>query len=185
MADWLIYWMNNSLRAAGRANGDGTRKTRTRDRPRAVPAPEANAELQANIDVCQLTWVSLFIGISLSAYTVLQAFVWRVQILVYWLTKFFFLSTEKKVNNTCKCKEQEWKVPSTAPGWCTWISLGLFKSHGTSIWAPRSFFLQHCISLWKRRRAYLLWTIGWLCSRQPEAETQVWPLFKTTVNCPC
>nr|CAB3455263.1 unnamed protein product [Digitaria exilis] len=39
------------LRAAGgRANGDGTRKTRTRDRPRAVPAPEANAELQANID---------------------------------------------------------------------------------------------------------------------------------------
>ncbi|PWZ27934.1 putative serine/threonine-protein kinase [Zea mays] len=36
--------------AGGRANGDGTRKTRTRDRPRAVPAPEANAELQANID---------------------------------------------------------------------------------------------------------------------------------------
>jgi cyclin-dependent kinase 12/13 len=45
--------MDNSLRAAGgRANGDGTRKTRTRDRPRAIPAPEANAELQANIDVC-------------------------------------------------------------------------------------------------------------------------------------
>ncbi|TVU03357.1 hypothetical protein EJB05_51119 [Eragrostis curvula] len=39
------------LRAAGgRANGDATRKTRTRDRPRAVPAPEANAEIQANID---------------------------------------------------------------------------------------------------------------------------------------
>ncbi|KAM3371758.1 hypothetical protein ACQJBY_018922 [Aegilops geniculata] len=39
------------LRAAGnRPNGDGARKTRTRDRPRAVPAPEANAELQANID---------------------------------------------------------------------------------------------------------------------------------------
>ncbi|OEL24519.1 putative serine/threonine-protein kinase [Dichanthelium oligosanthes] len=41
----------DSLRAAGgRANGDGARKTRTRERPRAVPAPEANAELQANID---------------------------------------------------------------------------------------------------------------------------------------
>ncbi|KAJ6796125.1 putative protein kinase superfamily protein [Iris pallida] len=40
------------LRAAGgRANGDGTKKSRTRDRaPRAVPAPEANAELQANLD---------------------------------------------------------------------------------------------------------------------------------------
>ncbi|MQL74139.1 hypothetical protein Taro_006495 [Colocasia esculenta] len=40
------------LRAAsGRINGDGAKKTRTRDRaPRAVPAPEANAELQANID---------------------------------------------------------------------------------------------------------------------------------------
>uniref|UniRef100_A0ACD5YBY3 Uncharacterized protein n=1 Tax=Avena sativa TaxID=4498 RepID=A0ACD5YBY3_AVESA len=39
------------LRAAGnRPTGDGARKTRTRDRPRAVPAPEANAELQANID---------------------------------------------------------------------------------------------------------------------------------------
>ncbi|KXG39386.1 probable serine/threonine-protein kinase At1g54610 [Sorghum bicolor] len=39
------------LRAAGgRANGDGAKKTRTRDRPKAVPAPEANAELQVNID---------------------------------------------------------------------------------------------------------------------------------------
>ncbi|ONK78626.1 uncharacterized protein A4U43_C02F20780 [Asparagus officinalis] len=39
------------LRTAGRAHGDGTKKTRTRDRaPRAVPAPVANAELQANLD---------------------------------------------------------------------------------------------------------------------------------------
>ncbi|XP_078159732.1 protein kinase superfamily protein [Carex rostrata] len=38
------------LRAAGRNNTEGTKKTRTRERPRAVPAPEANAELQANID---------------------------------------------------------------------------------------------------------------------------------------
>ncbi|KAK1319664.1 putative serine/threonine-protein kinase [Acorus calamus] len=40
------------LRAAGgRANGEGAKKTRTRERPvKAVPAPEANAELQANLD---------------------------------------------------------------------------------------------------------------------------------------
>ncbi|KAJ6816758.1 putative protein kinase superfamily protein [Iris pallida] len=45
------------LRAAGgranggRTHGDGTKKTRTRDRAtRAFPAPEANAELQANLD---------------------------------------------------------------------------------------------------------------------------------------
>jgi hypothetical protein len=44
--------MFNSLRATGgRANGDGAKKTRARDRPKAVPAPEANAELQVNIDV--------------------------------------------------------------------------------------------------------------------------------------
>ncbi|XP_020584817.1 probable serine/threonine-protein kinase At1g54610 [Phalaenopsis equestris] len=35
----------------GRANGDRTRKLHNRDRPsRAVPAPEANAEVQANLD---------------------------------------------------------------------------------------------------------------------------------------
>lgn len=38
------------LRAAGRNNAEGTKKTRTRERPKAMPAPEANAEIQANID---------------------------------------------------------------------------------------------------------------------------------------
>ncbi|KAL2458562.1 putative serine/threonine-protein kinase [Forsythia ovata] len=39
------------LRATGRANAEGVKKTRTRERPmRAIPAPDANAELQANID---------------------------------------------------------------------------------------------------------------------------------------
>lgn len=43
------------LRAAWKPNGDGTKKTRTCDRvPRAVPAPEANAELQINLDVCYM-----------------------------------------------------------------------------------------------------------------------------------
>ncbi|XP_020553184.1 probable serine/threonine-protein kinase At1g54610 isoform X2 [Sesamum indicum] len=40
------------LRAAGKAQADGVKKTRTRERGmRAMPAPEANAELQANIDM--------------------------------------------------------------------------------------------------------------------------------------
>nr|GEW45805.1 probable serine/threonine-protein kinase At1g54610 [Tanacetum cinerariifolium] len=40
------------LRAAGKnTNAEGAKKTRTRERhARAIPAPEANAELQANID---------------------------------------------------------------------------------------------------------------------------------------
>ncbi|XP_072998272.1 probable serine/threonine-protein kinase At1g54610 [Typha latifolia] len=39
------------LRHAARANVDGPKKTRTRDRaPKAVPAPNANAELQVNLD---------------------------------------------------------------------------------------------------------------------------------------
>lgn len=39
---------------SGKANVvDGNRRVRARDRGgRAVPAPEANAELQANLDVC-------------------------------------------------------------------------------------------------------------------------------------
>lgn len=40
------------LRAAGKAQADGPKKHRTRDRAvKAFPAPEANAELQSNIDV--------------------------------------------------------------------------------------------------------------------------------------
>ncbi|KAK4477921.1 hypothetical protein RD792_017186 [Penstemon davidsonii] len=39
------------LRAVGKTQADGVRKPRTRERAmRAMPAPEANAELQANID---------------------------------------------------------------------------------------------------------------------------------------
>ncbi|XP_038980944.1 probable serine/threonine-protein kinase At1g54610 [Phoenix dactylifera] len=39
------------LRAPGRANADGVKKARPRDRAaKAVPAPEANAEIQANLD---------------------------------------------------------------------------------------------------------------------------------------
>ncbi|KAF7805171.1 putative serine/threonine-protein kinase [Senna tora] len=38
------------LRAAGKAQVDGVKKPRARDRAKANPAPEANAELQSNID---------------------------------------------------------------------------------------------------------------------------------------
>ncbi|GJN07889.1 hypothetical protein PR202_ga25759 [Eleusine coracana subsp. coracana] len=39
-------WSAGLRAAGGRSNVDGPKKTRTRDRPKAVPAPEANAELQ-------------------------------------------------------------------------------------------------------------------------------------------
>ncbi|KAF9678041.1 hypothetical protein SADUNF_Sadunf08G0170600 [Salix dunnii] len=40
------------LRAVGKASADGVKKARSRDRvARAIPAPEANAELQANLDL--------------------------------------------------------------------------------------------------------------------------------------
>ena len=40
------------LRATSKANPDGVRRSRQRDRAmRGIPAPEANAELQANLDV--------------------------------------------------------------------------------------------------------------------------------------
>lgn len=52
--------VNCRLRAAGRNNADGAKKARMRDRTaRAIPAPEANAELQANIDVCCLKLIFL------------------------------------------------------------------------------------------------------------------------------
>ncbi|GAB2218767.1 hypothetical protein Droror1_Dr00001999 [Drosera rotundifolia] len=38
------------LRHASKTHGDAVKKARPRERPRAIPAPEANAELQANLD---------------------------------------------------------------------------------------------------------------------------------------
>jgi len=57
----------NRLRAAGKAQVDGPKKHRSRDRgAKAFPAPEANAELQSNIDVSliitsmlEMLWFSL------------------------------------------------------------------------------------------------------------------------------
>lgn len=41
------------LRAAGRGNAVGGKKSRSRDRSgRGIAVPEVNAELQENIDVC-------------------------------------------------------------------------------------------------------------------------------------
>lgn len=49
-----IFMLHRLRAAGGRGNGDGVKKTRSRDRAiRAIPALEANAELQANVDVCQ------------------------------------------------------------------------------------------------------------------------------------
>lgn len=52
--NWIFYPYR--LRAANKPQADGAKKTRTRDRAvRAMPAPEANAELQSNLDVRQYT----------------------------------------------------------------------------------------------------------------------------------
>ena len=53
---------------SGKANVvDGTRKVKVRERVgRAIPAPEANAEVQANLDVCQIAFLSLSLSLCLS-----------------------------------------------------------------------------------------------------------------------
>lgn len=58
---YFIWWIFRQ-RAAGKAQADGSKKHhRTRDRAvKAFAAPEANAELQSNIDVCskQMTYIN-------------------------------------------------------------------------------------------------------------------------------
>ena len=51
----LNLFISTRLRAlAGKTRGDTSKKVNIRDRKsRAVPAPEANAELQENIQVCK------------------------------------------------------------------------------------------------------------------------------------
>jgi len=47
-------------RAAGKANAAGVKKSRPRDRSgRGIPVPDSNAEMQANIDVCQISTLFL------------------------------------------------------------------------------------------------------------------------------
>lgn len=61
-----ILWCNQNhhcrLRApGGKINANGSKKMHTRERAsRAVPAPEANAELQVNITVCQASMIADF-----------------------------------------------------------------------------------------------------------------------------
>lgn len=40
---------------SGKTNAvDGAKRVRVRERSLAIPAPEANAEIQTNLDVCQI-----------------------------------------------------------------------------------------------------------------------------------
>lgn len=54
----------------GKANAvDGARRVRARERSRAIPAPEANAEIQTNLDVCLIHCYFCFVSSnSASAY---------------------------------------------------------------------------------------------------------------------
>lgn len=71
MLDLEWYWLNkNRIKSnfifrqrglSGKANAvDGVRRVRARERVgRAVPAPEANAEIQGNLDVCEMSFLLL------------------------------------------------------------------------------------------------------------------------------
>lgn len=49
---YIVSFIACRLRAASKAQGDNKKRQRMRDRAvRAFPAPEANAEVQANINV--------------------------------------------------------------------------------------------------------------------------------------
>lgn len=53
-------------RAANKVHADGPKRTRARDRAvRAFPAPDANAELQSNLDVCNSCTISCVICVPL------------------------------------------------------------------------------------------------------------------------
>lgn len=54
----IIHFRQRGLNGKAHAV-DGTKKVRNRDRvSRAMPAPEANAELQTNLDVCEICFTS-------------------------------------------------------------------------------------------------------------------------------
>lgn len=66
LAKWWIIstFIFRQRGLSGKANAvDGARRVRARERGvgRAVPAPEANAEIQANLDVCEMSFVLLHI----------------------------------------------------------------------------------------------------------------------------
>lgn len=59
----MIVNMDFRQRAAGKAQVDGAKKHRTRHRAKPNPAPEANAELQSNIDVCSKSPLKIIIQV--------------------------------------------------------------------------------------------------------------------------
>ena len=97
---WNYFHDKCRLRAAGKANADGVKKSRARDRAvRAMPAPEANAELQANLDVC-------FINYSIKQYYLykhrfkLTRWIWFS---VYSLIKYFICISLFFSCSACLC----------------------------------------------------------------------------------
>lgn len=54
LTDNICIFLLRQRGLSGKANAvDGVRRVKVRDRVgRAIPAPEANAEIQANLDVC-------------------------------------------------------------------------------------------------------------------------------------
>ncbi|KAJ6769498.1 CELL DIVISION PROTEIN KINASE [Salix koriyanagi] len=136
------------LRAVGKASADVVRKARSRDRiARAIPAPEANAELQANLDNHMDHYIVAsgckplhFLGKQQTPSEEWHIY-WRCWVKVKWLNmdakylkgkiRIYPMDDrlEAAANNSCKCKEQKREISSSAPRWDTWLSIGIFTSH--------------------------------------------------------
>jgi len=55
----VLFTILRQKAVSGKTNAvDGAKRVRVRERSLAIPAPEANAEIQTNLDVCQITCFS-------------------------------------------------------------------------------------------------------------------------------
>ena len=73
---------------------------------------------------------------------------------------FSFQKIEAAHSNTCKCKEQKWKVPSSTPRWCSWLPIGFCSSHGSPLWSSE-YSIQFYFCIPKRPHFDLVWPAGW------------------------
>lgn len=88
-------------------------------------------------------------------------------LIVYICSYFFFpLKIEAAPTNTCKCKEQEWKVPPSTPRWCSWLPLGFYASHGSPLWSSE-YSIQFYFCIPKGPGFNLVWPAGGSCHGWP------------------
>lgn len=88
------------------------------------------------------------------------------------------LVPEEASNYTCKCKEQEWKISSSAPRWNTWLSFGFFSSYRSCFWYFWCSIQFYTLLVFKTIYPNLVWPIGghcyWWCSEKKETYSWWW-----------